>query len=146
MHYRSGEFSERGDYSGTGLHALDSICAVRYILRMVEVIGTDEFETWYLSLEADETRAVNRLVDLLAEAGLRLGHPYSSAVKLTRYPIRELRHRSTSHPLRIFYAFDPARNAVLLVGGNKKGDDRFYERMVPIAERVWEQYLREQKH
>jgi hypothetical protein len=32
---------------------------------------------------------------------------------------------------------------VLLIGGDKKGDDRFYERMIPVAERIWEQYLRE---
>jgi hypothetical protein len=57
-----------------------------------------------------------------------------------------LRSRSTSAPLRIFYAFDPARDAVLIIGGNKKGDDRFYERMIPLAEQIWEQYLREQRH
>ncbi len=112
---------------------------------MVEVIGTDEFEAFYLSLDADDTRAVDRLVDLLADQGVLLGHPYSTAVRGTRYPLRELRHRSTTSPLRIFYAFDPERNAVLLIGGNKKGDDRFYERMVPLAEAIWEQYLQEQK-
>ena len=94
------------------------ISAVRYVPRVVDVYGTHEFA----------------------------GHPYSSAVKLTRYPLRELRSRSTSAPLRIFYAFDPARDAVLIIGGNKKGDDRFYERMIPLAEQIWEQYLREQRH
>jgi hypothetical protein len=58
--------------------------------------------------------------------------------------LRELRARSTTSPLRIFYAFDPTREAVRLIGGKKKGDDRFYERMVPLAEQIWEQYLREQ--
>jgi hypothetical protein len=89
---------------------------------------------------------VDHLVGLLEQRGVQLGHPYSSAVKLTRYPLRELRSRSTSAPLRIFYAFDPARDAVLIIGGNKKGDDRFYERMIPLAEQIWEQYLREQRH
>jgi len=47
-------------------------------------------------------------------------------------------------PLRVFYAFDPRRDAVLLIGGDKTGNGRFYERMVPVAERIWEQYLAEQ--
>ena len=115
-------------------------------LSMVEVIGTDEFEAWYLSLSDDELRLVDRLVGLLEGSGFQLGHPYSSAVKGTRHAIRELRARSTSNPLRIFYAFDKARAAVLLIGGSKKGDDRFYERMVPRAERIWEQYVKEQHH
>jgi len=46
--------------------------------------------------------------------------------------------------LRVLYAFDPRRQAVLLIGGDKTGDGRFYERMVPKAEAIWEQYLREQ--
>jgi hypothetical protein len=116
------------------------------MLCMVEVVGTDEFEAWYLSLDESDTRAVDRLVELLVEAGVLLGHPYSSALRGAKYPLRELRHRSTSSPLRVFYAFDKARAAVLLIGGSKKGDDRFYERMTPVAEGIWEQYLREQKH
>jgi hypothetical protein len=110
---------------------------------MIEIVGTDEFEAWYLDLDVDETRAVDRLVELLAEAGVRLGHPYSSAIAGSKHALRELRHRSPAHPLRVFYAFDPERAAVLLIGGDKKGDDRFYERMIPVAERIWEQYLRE---
>ena len=48
---------------------------------MSEVIGTDEFEAWYLKLDASDTRAVDRLVDLLFERGVTLGAPYSSAIK-----------------------------------------------------------------
>src|SRR5712691_9893313 len=113
---------------------------------MVDVVGTDEFEAWYLNLSEEDTRAVDRLVGLLEAHGVQLGHPYTSKVLKTKYAIRELRSRGTANPLRIFYIFDRARAAVLLVGGNKKGDDRFYERMVPLAERVWEQYAREQHH
>jgi hypothetical protein len=110
---------------------------------MIEVIGTDEFADWYSRLDADDTRAVDRLVGLLEEDGVRLGYPYSSALKGSKYALRELRHRG-EQPLRIIYAFDPERAAVLLIGGDKKGDDRFYERIMPLAERIWEQYLREQ--
>jgi hypothetical protein len=43
----------------------------------------------------------------------------------------------------VLYAFDPVRRAVLLIGGDKTGDNRFYERLVPIAERIFAQYLKE---
>jgi hypothetical protein len=83
------------------------------------------------------------LVGLLEAKGVSLGHPYSSAIKGTKHPIRELRVQSGGRPLRVLYAFDPRRQAVLLLGGDKTGDDRFYETVVPRAERIWEQYLTE---
>lgn len=84
-----------------------------------------------------------RVVDLLEQLGVALPHPYSSAIKGTRYAFREL--RASNPPLRIFYAFDPKRDAVLLIGGDKTGNPRFYDEMVAKAERIWEQYLSEQK-
>lgn len=44
---------------------------------------------------------------------------------------------------RVLYAFDPRRQAVLVLGGDKTGDDAFYERLVPLAERILEEYLEE---
>jgi hypothetical protein len=46
-------------------------------------------------------------------------------------------------PLRTFYAFDPRRTAILLIGGDKTGDDRFYDEMVPKADKIYDEYLRE---
>jgi hypothetical protein len=43
----------------------------------------------------------------------------------------------------VFYAFDPIRQAVLLIGGDKAGDDRFYDRLIPLAERIWARYSKE---
>ncbi len=51
--------------------------------------------------------------------------------------------QSGGRPLRILYAFDPKRQAALLVGGDKTGKDRFYEQMIPRAERLWQEYLAE---
>jgi len=69
-----------------------------------------------------------------------LGFPYSSEIKGSG-ALRELRVRSSGHPLRVFYAFDPLRRAVLLPGRDKTGDDRFYETFVPRAEQLWAEYL-----
>ena len=55
--------------------------------------------------------------------------------------MRELRVQYAGEPYRIFYAFDPRRTAILLIGGGKVGDDRFYERMVPLADRLYDAYL-----
>jgi hypothetical protein len=44
------------------------------------------------------------------------------------------------------FIFDPLRQAVLLCGGNKTGDKRFYDRMIPIAEKSYQQYLKELKN
>jgi hypothetical protein len=59
--------------------------------------------------------------------------------------LRELRIKSSSHVLRIIYAFDPQRDAVLIIGGDKTGDNRFYEKILPWAEKIWLKYLAEQK-
>jgi len=111
---------------------------------MIEVVGTDEFEEWLLSLDQADANAVDRVVELLILKGVTLGHPYSSAIEGSKFALRELRVQSGGEPLRVFYAFDPRREAVLLIGGNKTGDNRFYETMVPKAEKIWEQYLDEQ--
>ena len=85
-----------------------------------------------------------RGVGVLEAKGPALGFPYSSAITGSRYALRELRIQSGGRPLRILYCFDPKRQAVLLIGGDKTGDDRFYQRMIPKAESIWGQYLREQ--
>ena len=51
--------------------------------------------------------------------------------------------QSSGRPLRVFYVFDPRRNAVLLTGGDKTGRPRFYREMIPQAERIFREYLAE---
>ncbi len=48
-------------------------------------------------------------------------------------------------PLRVFYAFDPRRTAILLIGGDKTGDDRFCQRFVPLADRLYDEHVKELK-
>jgi hypothetical protein len=57
--------------------------------------------------------------------------------------MRELRVQSGGRPLRVFYAFDPRRTAILLIGGDKTGNDRFYEVYIPVADRLYDTYLEE---
>jgi hypothetical protein len=87
---------------------------------------------------------VTHSVDLLARFGIDLKYPHSSGISNSRYPhMRELRIQHQGRPYRILYAFDPQRNAMLLIGGDKTGNDRWYEESVPLADRLYEQHLNE---
>ena len=108
-----------------------------------EVIVTDELIAWYESLTEAEQDRVAFSVGLLEERGVTLPHPYSSSIKGASFALRELRTQADGDSLRTLYAFDPSRQAVLLIGGDKTGDDRFYERMIPLAEKIWSDYLEE---
>lgn len=59
--------------------------------------------------------------------------------------MRELRTQHDGRPLRTLYAFDPRRAAILLIGGDKTGDDRWYETHVPIADRLYDAHLEQLK-
>ena len=108
-----------------------------------EVEFTDEFEDWWNSLSETEQGRVDARVQLLMERGPNLPFPFSSQIKTSRFPeMRELRAQAGGDPLRILYAFDPRRTALLLLGGDKTGDERWYEVNVPIADRLFEQHLK----
>ncbi len=109
---------------------------------MVEVIGTDEFREWYDSLDQAAQAAVEREIDLLEARGVGLAGQHAKPIKGARYALRELRAHAGHRALRVLYAFDPKRRAVLLLGGEKSGSQsRFYKGLSARAERRWEQYL-----
>ena len=107
-----------------------------------EVEVTNEFEQWWDDLTEGQQDAVTSRVELLMEYGPNLPHPYSSDIRGSRYGVmRELRAQSRGRPIRVFYAFDPRRSAILLIGGDKTGNDRFYEEFVPLADRLYNEHL-----
>ena len=55
--------------------------------------------------------------------------------------MRELRIQHQGRPYRVLYAFDPRRVAILLLGGDKTGNDRWYEKFVPEADRRYDEHL-----
>ena len=67
----------------------------------------------------------------------------TSDIRGARIALRELRVQSDGHPYRILYAFDPVRSALLLLGGDKTGNDAWYAENVPIAERLFAEHLKE---
>jgi hypothetical protein len=107
-----------------------------------EIEFTDEFERWWHGLSEDEQVSVDSSVRLLAEVGPALPHPYSSGVNSSRHSrMRELRVQHRGCPYRVLYVFDGRRVALLLVGGDKTGKDRWYEENVPVADRLYDEHL-----
>jgi hypothetical protein len=109
-----------------------------------EVEYTDEFGEWWERLTEQEQGDVAAYVGELERRGPMLPFPYSSGVKGSKHgEMRELRVQSGGKPIRIFYAFDPRRMAMLLIGGKKAGIKRFYEQFIPIADRLYDEHLAE---
>ena len=107
-----------------------------------EVEFTDEFGAWWDGLSEGEQESVAASVRLLEEKGPELGFPHSSGIATSKHGrMRELRIQHGGRPLRTLYAFDPRRAAILLIGGDKSGDDRWYETHVPLADRLYDQHL-----
>jgi hypothetical protein len=109
-----------------------------------EVEYTDEFGAWWESLTAEERDAIAYSIGLLEQHGPNLGYPHCSDVYGSKFGnMRELRSQCKGNPYRTFYAFDPLRKAILLIGGEKTGKDRFYKTMVPLADSIFTDYLKE---
>ena len=110
-----------------------------------EVGFTEDFRAWYEDiLSVSEQRSVARVVEMLEQAGPMLPFPFSSGIANSKLShMRELRLPHEGRPYRVLYAFDPRRTALLLVGGEKTGDDRWYDKMVPKAETLYRRHLRQ---
>jgi hypothetical protein len=107
-----------------------------------EVEFTDQFEAWWDDLTVEEQDSIAESVNLLRAAGPALARPHSDTLKGTRVSnMKELRVQHHGRPLRILYAFDPRRAAILLLGGEKTGDARWYEVHLPLAERLYAEHL-----
>lgn len=107
-----------------------------------DVEYTDQFAQWWDDLTPQEQDSVAYGVRLLGEKGPTLDFPYSSGIRSSRHSnMRELRAQSGGRPLRVFYAFDPRRSAILLIGGDKTGDNRFYARLVRRADQLYDEHL-----
>jgi hypothetical protein len=77
-------------------------------------------------------------------SGTSLGFPHSSGIVGSVYShMRELRIQHAGNPYRVLYAFDPKRRAILPIGGEKTGNDRWYEIFVPQADRIYANHLKE---
>ncbi|MBE9526261.1 MAG: type II toxin-antitoxin system RelE/ParE family toxin [Proteobacteria bacterium] len=111
-----------------------------------EVEYTDEFESWWDGLDQSEQVDIDATVQLLEIRGPQLPFPHSSGINGSKHShMRELRIQHKGRPYRILYAFDPRRMAILLLGGDKTGNDNWYEVNVPIADKLYDFHIYELK-
>ena len=107
------------------------------------VDATEEYLEWFGEQEADAQSAVLAKVLLLETFGPRLGRPHADTLKgSTIKNLKELRARTSVHVLRVLYYFDEHRQALLLIGGDKKGknEKEFYKSLIQTAETLIERY------
>lgn len=105
---------------------------------------TDTFERWFTSLNDTDRASVLAALLVLREKGPGLSRPYDDTLRGSRYSnMKELRIQSRGEPIRAFFAFDPARTGIVLCAGNKVGNEkRFYDEMLPVAEREFTNWLK----
>jgi hypothetical protein len=89
---------------------------------------------------------VVQAIDLLADRGPALGRPMVDHIQHSAIQnLKELRPASAGRSeLRVLFAFDPWRSAILLVAGDKSGNwQQWYRQAIPLAEQLLEAYLKE---
>ena len=113
---------------------------------MWRILYMPEFEEWHTSLTNDEQDALDVRLELVSQRGPVLGRPYVDRVHQSRHHnMKEIR---LPNGIRVLFAFDIRRSAVLLIGGNKSERDgnsptwnRWYERMIPIADQIFDRHI-----
>lgn len=107
-----------------------------------EVEFSDEFERWYRDLPQSTQDRVIAAVQVLRDQGPGLGRPLVDSIKGSEHPMKELRVGT----IRILFAFDPRRIAVLLNGGDKQDRwQKWYRSAIPEADRLYTKHLNEIK-
>ena len=104
---------------------------------------TGEFEDWWNALGEGQQVSVDASVRLIERYGPMLPYPslFGGALIAPRFD-EELRVQHAGKPPRVLYAFDSRRMAILLVGGDKTGNRRWYEDAVPRADALYDRHLR----
>lgn len=105
---------------------------------------TDQFDEWWCELDLDQQLALSTRIDLLGSRGPNLGRPAVDRINGSRHHnMKELR-ASEGGALRVLFAFDPRRQAILLLGGDKTGRwVEWYEWAIPAADDLYDEYLGE---
>ena len=107
-----------------------------------------EVKTWLMSLDEDTFKQAMATIDILREEGPSLGRPLVDTVKGSRFAnMKELRPPASGRQtIRVLFAFDPERQAILLVGGDKTNNwEKWYTRNIPIADARFADHLEELK-
>ena len=98
---------------------------------MWKVYRTDEFKKWFNDLNLLAKESILKDIIILSTKGSKISN------------LKELRTKSGNSQYRTIFCFDPERDIILLVGGNKSNVKKFYESIIPKAEQLYFDYLKE---
>jgi hypothetical protein len=103
---------------------------------------TEEIAKWIKNLDEEAKEAIFKSLLILQEIGPSLGRPHVDTIKESKHKnMKELRIQNRQRLFRILFAFDPDRKAILLIGGDKRGDKRFYQKMIPLADALLDEHM-----
>jgi hypothetical protein len=111
---------------------------------MWHVATTDAFDDWFAELDEDGQAELIAKVELLKLLGPRLGRPHADTLKGSKHAnMKELRADTAGKVMRVAFAFDPDRAAILLVAGDKSGvsQKRFYKQLIARADKLFDVHL-----
>ena len=111
---------------------------------MWNVATTDEFDGWFADLDEDGQAEIIAKVELLKLLGPRLARPHADTLNGSKHVnMKELRADTSDKVMRIAFAFDPERAAILLVAGDKSGvgQKRFYKQLIAKADELFDAHL-----
>ncbi len=107
-------------------------------------VDVERIEAWLLGLDQSSYEQVIAALELLSEHGPQLGRPLVDSVIGSRHKnMKELRPGSSGRSeLRILFAFNPRRRAILLIAGDKAGNwTKWYREQIPIADHSYDEHL-----
>ena len=105
------------------------------------ITSTEEFDSWHDQLDEDTQLVIAGYVGQLSIDGPELGRPRVDTIEKSRHiNMKELRFTYDKHIFRIFFAFNSRREGILIIGGDKRGNKRFYKEMIPVADDIFDMY------
>lgn len=108
-----------------------------------KIESVPEFDEWFEALNEISQNDIYTNTIVLSDIGPSLGRPYVDTLHGSKYDnLKELRVKTDKHVIRIFFAFNKQRTGILLIGGDKRGNDkRFYKELIPKAEELYKKYI-----
>ncbi|MBX9772758.1 MAG: type II toxin-antitoxin system RelE/ParE family toxin [Candidatus Obscuribacterales bacterium] len=109
------------------------------------LVYLDEFSDWLDGQAEDLQDEALSYLEMLKDRGPLLSRPYADTLKGSKIAnLKELRFSYKGAPIRILFAFDPRKQGVIILGGDKTGDKRWYEKNITIAEKLYATHLEKQ--
>ena len=105
------------------------------------VLLADEFKRWFIAQTEAMQADILAVIEVLQVRGPQLSRPHADTLNGSN--MKELRVQHKGHPVRVAYAFDPQRSAIVLCAGDKTGlnEKRFYQQLIKETDAIFDRHL-----